>query len=178
MSCPRYLQERNKKEGSVVSAHIRRLLPIVMALSLIAVFTSSVSAQAIAFHSREIVPFELVDIGCNGEAVFFSGELLLISQTTFDSRGGVHYQDKLVPKNVRGVGSLTGAQYKAVGGDRAHFNAASGDAPYNFTETSMYKLVSQGSSDNLQIKLTLHTTVNAKGETTSEVEHFSSRCGG
>lgn len=162
----------------MVSTGIRKLLSIVVTLTLIAVFTSSVSAQAIAFHTREIVPFELVDTGCNREDVFLSGKLLLISQSTFDSHRGVHLQSTLVPNNVRGVGSVNGTQYKAVGGDWSHINADSDSAPFTSTESSMYKLVSQGSSGNLQLKLTLHTTVNAKGETTTEIDHFSSTCVG
>ena len=41
-----------------------------------------------------------------------------------------------------------------------------------FTETNTFNLVSQGGSDNLRFKLTLHVTVNANGVETVTVEHF------
>jgi hypothetical protein len=147
-------------------------------ITLIAVFTSSVSAQAIAFHDREIVPFESFETACNGEEVVLSGQLLLISQTTIDSHGGFHLQSTLVPNRVRGVGSVTGIQYKVVGGDWSHFNADSDAAPLTFTHTDTFNLMNQGGSDNLQFKVTSHITDNANGETTTEFGHFSATCVG
>lgn len=162
----------------MISVHSRKILAIVIALTLAAITTFPTYAQAITFTDRVTVPFETLLTACNGEDVFLSGELLLIFHTTIDDRGGIHEKFTLVPRHVRGVGSVRGTQYKAVGGQRSHFNADADFAPLNITETSMFNLVSQGGTDNLQIKFTFHVTVNANGEETAFVDHFSAKCVG
>ena len=162
----------------MISAHSRKILALVVTLALAAVSAFPAYAQAITVIDRETVPYETIVTACNGEDVYLSGELLLISQTTVDANGGVHSQFTLVPQYVRGVGSLTGTQYMAVGGDRSHFNIDSDSAPATYTNTDMYLLVSQGGTENLQVKFTLHVTVNANGEYTAFVDNFSAECVG
>src|SRR6187455_3196768 len=157
----------------MISGHSRKILVFVIMFALAAVTAFPAYAQAITFTDRVIVPFETVITGCNGEDVFVSGELLLISQTTIDDSGGIHFQSTLVPRHVRGVGLVTGTVYKAVGGDRSHFNADADFAPLTFTNTDMFNLVSQGGTNNLQLKFTFHVTVNANGVETVVVDHFS-----
>ena len=162
----------------MISVHSRKILVLVITLALAAVTTFPAYAQAFTITERVTEPFETIITACNGEDVFLSGELLLIFHTTFDARGGIHDKFTLVPRHVRGVGSVTGTAYKAVGGQRSHFNADADFAPLNFTETSMFNLVSQGGTDNLQIRFTFHVTVNANGVETVVVDHFSAKCVG
>ena len=162
----------------MISTHTRRILALVITLVLAAVTTFPAYAQAITFTDRVIEPFETIATACNGEDVFLSGELLLIFHTTIDAGGGIHEKFTLVPNHVRGVGTVTGAQYKAVGGDRSHFNADADVAPLIFTNTDMFNVISQGGSENLQVKFTFHVTVNANGVETVFVDHFSAKCVG
>lgn len=162
----------------MISVHSRKILALVITLALAAVTAFPAYAQAITFTDRVIEPFETTVLACNGEEVTVSGELLLIFHTTIDAGGGIHSKFTLVPRHVRGVGSATGIQYKAVGGQRDHFNADADFAPLNETFTTMFNLVSQGGSDNLKFKGTFHITLNAKGEVTAFVERFSERCVG
>ena len=156
----------------------RKILALVITLVLAAVTTFPAHAEATTSTERVIEPFDTIAIACNGEVVLLSGELLLIFHTTVDSRGGFHDKFTLVPRNVRGVGSETGTEYKAVGGDRSSFTADIDDGPVVFTNTDMFNLVSNGSADNLQGKFTFHITINANGEITSEVDAFSEKCVG
>lgn len=162
----------------MISGQSRKILVLVIALALAAITALPTNAQAITFRDRVIEPFETFVIACNGEDVTVSGELLLMSHTTIDARGGFHSKFTLVPRHVRGVGAVTGIQYKAVGGQRSHFNADADFAPLNETFTTMFNLVSQGGSDNLQFKGTFHITINAQGEVTSFVDRFSEKCVG
>lgn len=154
------------------------ILALVIAIVLAAVMALPAYAQAFTATDRVIEPFETVITACNGEDVYLSGELLLIFHTTIDDRGGLHSKFTLVPRNVRGVGSQTGIQYKAVGGQRDHFNADADFAPLNETFTSMFNLISQGGSGNLKIKAAFHITVNANGEVTVFFDRFSATCVG
>lgn len=162
----------------MISVHTRKILALVITLALTVVTTFPAYAQAFTITERVIEPFETVITACNGEDVFLSGQVLLIFHTTFDAGGGIHSKFTLVPRNVRGVGSVTGTQYKAVGGDRSQFNEAADFAPLIITNTDMFNLISQAGSDNLQIKFTFHVTVNANGVETVFVDHFSAKCVG
>ena len=162
----------------MISVRSHKILALMLALALAAVTAFPVYAQAFTITERVTEPFETVITACNGEDVFLSGELLLIFHTTFDAGGGIHSKFTLVPRHVRGVGSVTGTPYKAVGGDRSHFNVAADGAPLNFTNTDMFNLVSQGGTDNLQLKFTFHVTINANGVETVVVDHFSAKCVG
>jgi hypothetical protein len=68
--------------------------------------------------------------------------------------------------------------YKAVGGEREHFNVALDDAPVTDTFTSMFNLVSQGGTGNFVLRETFHVTVNAGGEVTVLFDKVSTACGG
>jgi hypothetical protein len=162
----------------MISVRSRKILALMITLVLAAVTAFPAYAQAFTITERVIEPFETTVPACNGEDVTVSGELLLISHTTIDAGGGIHSTFTLVPGEVRGVGSVTGIQYKAVGGQRDHFNADADFAPLNETFTSMFNLVSQGGTDNLQIKATFHMTINANGEVTAFVDRFSAECVG
>ena len=161
----------------MISGHSRKILALVMTIALAAVTAFPAYAQAFTITERVTEPFETFVVACNGEEVFLSGELLLIFHTTIDARGGIHEKFTLVPRHVRGVGSA-GTPYKVVGGDRSHFNADADFAPLNITNTDMFNVVSQGGSDNLQLKFTFHVTINANGVETVVVDHFSAKCVG
>jgi len=138
----------------------------------------AVSARTMADVDREIVPFEFDDVNpCNGEPVTLTGELIVTTRTTVDAEGRLHIAYNLVPSGVRGTGA-SGAAYKAVGGEREHFNVAVDDAPLTDTFTSVFNLVSQGSTDNFIAKVTFHVTVDANGQETVFFDNSDSECHG
>lgn len=162
----------------MISLHFRKILALVITLALAAGTTMPVYAQAVTITERIVEPLDgATAIACNGEEVIVTGELHVTFQTTVDAVGGIHERFTLVPHNVRGVGSVTGTQYKAVGGN--HWHVFTGDAdsgPFNFTQAEMFNLVSQGSSENLQLKFTFHGTVNANGLETVFFDRASAQC--
>ena len=164
----------------MISVHFRKILTLVITIALAAVTTVPAHAQATTITDRVVEPLDgAVAIACNGEEVIMSGELHITFQTTVDSGGGIHERFTLVPHNVRGVGSVTGTQYKAVGGNHWHvFTADADSAPFNFTQAEMFNLVSQGGNENLQLKFTFHGTVNANGVETVFFDYSSEQCAG
>lgn len=162
----------------MISLYASKILALVMALALAAFATFSAHAEATTITDRVIEPFDTIIEACNGELVYLSGELLLTFHSTIDDQGKLHESFMLIPRNIRGVGSMTGTEYRAVGGDRSIFNVDIDDAPLTYTNTDMFNLVSQGSSDNFLGKFTIHVTFNANGEWTADVDHFSGECVG
>ena len=164
----------------MISAYSRKILTLVIMFVLAAVSTAPAYAQATTITETIIESLDgAVAIACNGEEVIVTGEAHITFQTTVDAGGGIHERFSLVPHNVRGVGSVTGAQYKAVGGNHWHvFTADADSAPFNFTQAEMFNLVSQGGNENLQLKFTFHGTVNANGVETVFFDHSSEQCVG
>jgi hypothetical protein len=146
------------------------LLACVLGLGMIA------PAVASAATTRETVPFQATIVGCSGERVRVSGQLLLISQFTEDPNGGFHDVFVLVPTHVMGVSS-SGLTYRVVGGDRSTFQV-SGRGTLTFTNTDQFMIISQDGEDQLLIRFTFHVTVTATGETTTVVDKFSAKCVG
>jgi hypothetical protein len=164
----------------MISVHFRKIFTLLITLALAAGTTMPAYAQAVTITEKVIEPLDgATAIACNGEEVIVTGELHVTFQTTVDTAGGIHERFTLVPHNVRGVGSVTGTQYKAVGGNHWHvFTAAVDSAPFNFTQAEMFNLVSQGGNENLQLKFTFHGTVNANGVETVFFDHSSEQCVG
>ena len=164
----------------MIAVHARRILMLVITLALAAFTAAPAHAQAVTITQRFVESIDGASvIACNGEEVIVTGELHLTFQTTVDANGGLHERFTMVPHNVRGVGSVTGTQYKAVGGNHWHvFTAGADSLPFNFTQAEMFNLVSQGGSENLQLKFTFHGTVNANGVETVFFDRASGKCVG
>ncbi len=167
----------------MISVYFRKMLTLVITLVLAAVTTAPAHAEATTIIERTVVNLADSDVSitaCNGEEVPLTGKLHLTSQTTIDAGGRIHERVMTVADGVGGVGSDTGTQYKAVGGDRWTWNyTADADyAPYSFTQTDLLNLVSQGGTDNLQAKFTFHLTVDLNGLETVVVDASSEGCVG
>ena len=165
----------------MIFVYFRKILALVITLALATVTTAPAHAEANSVSERVIVNLEDNDISviaCNGEEVPLTGKLHLTSQTTLDAGGRIHERLMTVPDGVGGVGSDTGTQYKAVGGDRWTWNFYADDdyAPYSFTQTNVLNLVSQGGTENLQAKFIFHLTVDLNGLVTVVVDTFSEGC--
>jgi len=147
-------------------------------LMLFAAFHShavTVWGQAETTIERLVVPFVFDGVNpCNGEVVLLTGELKITTRTTVDAQGRTHVALTLVPSEVRGDGE-SGTEYRAVGGQREHVQVT--ESPFFVDSfTSVFNLVSQGSTDNFRQNIVFHVTVTADGTVRSEVERFSERC--
>ena len=156
--------------------HTHKFLALAIALILSAFATFPTSAEAIKTTETSIEPYETAMTACNGEEVNLTGELLLIFHSTYDTSGQLHSDFTLVPRQVTGVGSESGTQYRAVGGAREQFNITTAEVAQHYTFTNMFNLVSQDGSENLLATLTFHVTYNANGEVTATADHGFASC--
>jgi hypothetical protein len=149
-------------------------------LMLFAAFHShavTVWGQAETTVERLVVPFVFDGVNpCNEEAVLLTGELKVTIRTTVDGRDRTHVALTLVPSGVRGEGA-SGTEYRAVGAQREHVELT--ESPFFVDSfTSVFNLVSQGSTDNFRQNTVFHLTITADGTVRSDVERFSERCQG
>ena len=154
---------------------MRRLLQA--ALLVLALVLVPTTASAAVIQNVTVPLSQEVFNPCTGDIFTASGNIHLVVAETADGSGGMHFHIDVNVSNVTGVGSVTGAKYRGVGGFWAEFN---GRDPYPFTTTStqVFGLISQGSSANLMVTATFHFTVNANGTVTSTVDRFSFACRG
>ncbi len=151
-------------------------LLVIMALALVG--PAIARAEARVLKDTVIAPFNFTAFyQCAEEALAITGELRITTMMVVGASGGIHARFTLVPVKVRGVGLTSGITYKAVGGERDTFtSAANGAFTANFT--SMFNLVSQGSTGNLQVFMNSHFTVNANGEVMVERFNVRAECRG
>jgi hypothetical protein len=149
---------------------IRAAMSLAVLLGLL--FPSTASAVT----DRTIVGYAANIESCSGEIISVRGELLLITHVTEDSSGGLHAQVTFVPREVLGV-SASGTRYREVVGQRQRFNI-SGQGTLTETFTTEFFLISEGGSDNLLERATVHVTITPDGDVTAFVNNVSFECVG
>jgi hypothetical protein len=105
------------------------------------------------------------------ETVSLQGELVAVfhnNTTDNGTQGKVLFLQRLT-----GQGQLTGYNYEAVGSSPA-VGITSDDGANTNTEVFSFLLVSRAAS--LRVKMRTHTTVNANGDLTADIQDFSVDC--
>jgi hypothetical protein len=157
-----------------------RVVLVVSALALaaglltLASLANPAQAKAENFMDTDQSPTSVTLFSsCTGELVFIEGTSNLVSHTTIDGNGMVHTRYHQTVQG-QGEGDISGAKY--VYNSVYNYDVYSTGVNYNFTNTHNIKLISQDSAtDDMNIKLLTHVTVNDQGEVTAVYE-FKSEC--
>jgi hypothetical protein len=150
------------------------LLTFALALVLIVICSNQTMAQATSTTTNTEMPFTATLTDCNGQPVVISGTMHMVMHFTTDSGGGTHAHIHTNYQDVSGTsGTIT---YRAVSSNHHSFN--SNGAQSEFTTIEDVKLISQGPTDNLTIRVTMHTTINANGQVTASFTNFEVTCNG
>jgi hypothetical protein len=130
-------------------------------------------AQASSITIVETVPFADLFTGpCVGEAVALEGRTHIVTHLTFDANGGFHSSIH-INTHAAGVGLDSGKRYhsSSVSSDVSNLQGAQ-----VFSTSLTLKVVGPGQGNNFTVTLLVHTTINANGTVTSEVNKFSESC--
>jgi hypothetical protein len=160
--------------------------PVCMLLAACSEASSPMEAEsglrpqmaASTFHENLSVPFfGAAFVSCAndgaGDFVVLSGDLHVLTQITFDNRGGLHVTVHANPQNVAGVGETSGTPYRAVG---VSSNKFTGKVGLTNTSINNFRVIGKGVGNNLQIHQNFHMTVNANGQLTTLFENASFEC--
>jgi hypothetical protein len=100
-----------------------------------------------------------------------SGVLKIVTHETVTPSGAYHLG---VEANAQGVKAVapTGAAYQLPGGFWIEVNVTPGATTQ--TEVDVLNVIGQGSAPNFTVRGVVHTTVNANGNVTAFVNHFTS----
>lgn len=163
------------------TAHLPRVSAALLLSLLVAAGASSptpAAAQATTVTTNETVPLTDTRTNpCNLDQVTFSGNVHVANHVTYDSSGGIHLRTHVNYQNVTGTGAPSGATYRAATTTNETLN--DNDGPQSeLTVIQVVRFISQGPIPNFQLQVVLHITINANGETTSEVTESRIICRG
>ncbi|HYA50541.1 MAG TPA: hypothetical protein VEG33_05175 [Streptosporangiaceae bacterium] len=151
----------------------RLLLLLVPLVALFGVIATSSAAGAAASGGTTI---SLQDVTgstavCNDTVVTVtSGVLKIVTHETLTPSGAYHLS---VEANAQGVHAVapTGAAYQLPGGFHIEMNATPGATTQ--TEVDIFHAIGQGSAPNFTVRGVVHTTIDANGNVTALVDHFT-----
>lgn len=157
----------------------RRLLRLVALSAVLALpgllWPAPAGAQATTTTDNATVPIDFIATSCTGETVIISGESHVVTHLT--STPGGHSTLKIHIQFHLSGESASGTRYVANETVNSTETSSAGGA-HTVTSIGQLHLISQGSADNLVVRTTLHTTVNANGEITSTNFEFETDCQG
>ena len=168
----------------VIPARVKVVVVMVSALALAAgLLTLTLLAKPAQAHAETVTSQDRTTFNqtffsiCTGEFILMQGTTHTVAHTTIDANGERH---TTFHTQVQGVGeSESGAKYVFKDVFTLHENFPASDPNYNVTYSGTTKLIRQGSptpTDDLEVKLLIHVTLNDHGELTAEVEKFESEC--
>lgn len=159
----------------------RKMLSLTLAITLVALSLAGPAfAQALAITTNDFVPFAQVNLvpcanGGAGELVLVEGTLHIQQHITINNNR-VTLKSHFQPQGAGGTGLTTGDSYNAVGVTQEVDTLPLVGGAAEFTFINNFRLIGQGPDNNLQVKQTIHTTINANGDVTSVVDNTSIEC--
>jgi hypothetical protein len=126
---------------------------------------------------NEVIPFtRTLYVECIDDMVELDGYVHHVASSRRDGDGKIHVHDHWNLRGVRGEGISTGIKYKGVGATNYTFI---GKEPFPYTRTLVnnFGLIAPGPGNDLHIHVVVHTTINAKGEITAQIDGERTTCG-
>ena len=154
-------------------------LRLILTMVIVALIgTIPALAQATTFTSNEGIPLSMdVFVPCAdngaGELVHLSGTQHVILNYVFDGSGGFHETFQTQPQGVSGIGLTTGDKYQGTGGTHEQFDVKVG---FEFTAATNFRIIGQGSGNNLLIHENFHSTITPEGNVTAFFDNYSVEC--
>jgi hypothetical protein len=108
---------------------------------------------------------------CNDTVFTITSGVLQIAVHETQTPGGAYHL--IVEGNAQGAQAVgpSGATYQLPGGFWAEMNLTPGATTQ--TETDVFQAIGQGGAPNFTVRGVLHTTVDANGNVTASVDHFT-----
>jgi len=151
----------------------RLLLLFVPLVALFGAIATSSAAGAAASSGTTITRQDVTGSTavCNDTVLTVtSGVLKIVTHETLTPSGAYHLA---VEANAQGVHAVapTGAAYQLPGGFHIETNVTPGAATQ--TQVDVFNAIGQGSAPNFTVRGVVHTTVDANGNATASVDHFT-----
>ncbi|HEU4508611.1 MAG TPA: hypothetical protein VFR78_10260 [Pyrinomonadaceae bacterium] len=159
----------------------RKSLNFTLAITLLTLaLPGSVFSQARPTTSNLFVPL-IIDFfvpcanGGAGEIVILELRLHVLDHHTFNDLW-VNEKSHFQPMNAEGVGLITGDMYRGTGVTQLQDSFRLSNGATHFTFINNFRIIGQGPGNNFQVHATTHTTINANGDVTVDVENTTTVC--
>ena len=154
----------------------RHFVALIAALFALCAAATNARAQATTTTTSENVPFTSTLLNpCNGDLITFQGTLHITNTLTTDAGGGTHLKTHVNYQDVTGTGTPSGLNYRigTVANESLNDNE---EGQLDNTVIQTLKLIAPGTALNYFTRLVFHVTINANGQTTSEVIESRVEC--
>ena len=161
---------------NVKALRLRLTLACSLSLALAALAPPPrAAAEAVTMTDNTDVPIDFTATACNGETVNISGDSHVVvhltrndNHTTFETHIQFH---------LSGEGA-SGTRYVANETVDSIEQTPTDNGAQVLNSVGQLHLIAQGSADNLVVRTTIHTTVNANGQITATSFEFEVECQG
>ena len=153
----------------------RRTMYLLVAVLAIMIATANAAVQVNDKTDINLSVFIPCAAGGAGEIVDLSGSLHSLISFTINGKnvsGKFHFQ----PQGISGTGETTGVKYQATGVTQETFKTSLQNGQANLTFVNNFRIIGQGSGNNLLVHENMHITVNADGTVTVFHDNFSIDC--
>jgi hypothetical protein len=159
----------------------RKVITLTLSIMLlIFCFGGAAFSQALAITINDFVPFaQAVLVPCAnggaGEIVLIEGTLHIQQHVTInDNRANIKIHTQ--PQGASGVGLVTGDSYQGTGVTQEQDSIPITNGAFEFSFVNNFRLIGQGTDNNLQVHQNVHVTVDANGVVTTVVDNLSVDC--
>jgi hypothetical protein len=158
---------------------MRKTLLLLTTMALALLLAAGVAlAQATTQHINQTLPvdFAVDDQECSGELIHFTGQLHAVFHITNDAAGGIHAAAQFTFADVKGIGEVSGGEYRLPTTATSTFHTNSEGFPIIATEHSTSNVIGQGQLPDSKAHLLIHFTINENETVTAEVVQARFEC--
>lgn len=146
--------------------------PRIVAVIALVLLSRGASAEVV---TNMFVPLNAtVNNACTGEPVTLTGELHVLASIQ-ETGNGLRISMHTQPVGATGTGSVSGATYHATGITR-QFIFLDGPPPQDRTFVNNFYIIGEGSAPNFMVHTTIHLTVDADNNVTTNVLNTNTSC--
>ena len=155
---------------------MRRTMFLLVIMGTTLALAAGVALAQGAETTRGPVDFFLDAEDCAGELIHVTGKLNAVFHVMEDEDGSFHGNSHFNFANVKGVGEVTGVEYRVPTTVNSTQNFTSAAGQLITTETTMSLTVGQGQAPNQQATAVIHFVFAPDGTVKTEVVEFRFEC--
>jgi hypothetical protein len=149
---------------------------VVLLVAALAMLSSpSVAFGAVEENVTVSLVGEVFDGICGEDVVHTAGDLhILVTATVNDNHVSGNFH--LNPQGAKLVGLTTGNEYVGTGMLHESFQGSLDNGAATFTFVNNFRIVGKGQAPSYIYQVVAHTTINANGDVTADLESVTEEC--
>lgn len=153
----------------------RKALVVLVAAALAMVWSPGVARAAVEENIKVPLVGDVFDGICGEDVVHTAGDLhILVTATVNDNHVSGNFH--LNPQGAKLVGLTTGNEYVGTGMLHESFQGSLDNGAATFTFVNNFRIVGKGRAPSYIFQVVAHTTINANGDVTADLESVTEEC--